>query len=132
MSKFLLNLLLQISKAFVNSKIQFLMQKFFFLILARPTLRPTRPLSPASPSSPRVGHVFAEICFPFQIMPSRADRLLPLLSPCGPRLSSSSSPPRRPTPVGIFRAPLPRASDAPKLLQPSLITLPLNPLQTER
>jgi hypothetical protein len=31
MSKFLLNLL-QISKALVNSKIQFLIQKFFFLI----------------------------------------------------------------------------------------------------
>jgi hypothetical protein len=31
MSKFLLNLLLQISKALVNSKIQFLIQKFFFL-----------------------------------------------------------------------------------------------------
>jgi hypothetical protein len=32
MSKFLLNLLLQNSKALVNSKIQFLIQKFFFLI----------------------------------------------------------------------------------------------------
>jgi hypothetical protein len=31
MSKFLLNLLLQISKALVNSTIQFLIQKFFFL-----------------------------------------------------------------------------------------------------
>jgi hypothetical protein len=30
MSKFLLNLLLQISKALVNSKIQFLIQKFLF------------------------------------------------------------------------------------------------------
>jgi hypothetical protein len=30
MSKFLLNLLVQISKALVNSKIQFLIQKFFF------------------------------------------------------------------------------------------------------
>jgi hypothetical protein len=36
MSKFLLNLLVQISKALVNSKIQFLIQKFFFLISARP------------------------------------------------------------------------------------------------
>jgi hypothetical protein len=55
-------------------KIQFLIQKFFFLISARPTLRPIQPLSPASPltapppqaetvlagpSSPRVGRVFA-------------------------------------------------------------------------
>jgi hypothetical protein len=54
MSKFLLNLL-QISKALVNSKIQFLIQKLFSLLLARPTLRPTRPLAqpaPASLSSP--------------------------------------------------------------------------------
>jgi hypothetical protein len=29
----------------VNSKIQFLIQKFFFLISARPTLQPTRPLA---------------------------------------------------------------------------------------
>jgi hypothetical protein len=32
MSKFLLNLLLQISKALVNSKIKFLIQKSFFLV----------------------------------------------------------------------------------------------------
>jgi hypothetical protein len=79
MSKFLLNLL-QISKAFVNSKIQFLIQKFFFLISARPTLQPTRPLSLASPlavlspagqkrlagpSSPRVGLVFTGNTFSF-------------------------------------------------------------------
>jgi hypothetical protein len=31
MSKFLLNLLVRISKALVNSEIQFLIQKFFFL-----------------------------------------------------------------------------------------------------
>jgi hypothetical protein len=45
MSKFLLNLLLQICKALVNLKIQFLIQKFFSLLSARPTLRPTRPLA---------------------------------------------------------------------------------------
>jgi hypothetical protein len=33
MSKFLLNILVQISKALVNSKIQFLIQKFLFLAL---------------------------------------------------------------------------------------------------
>jgi hypothetical protein len=32
MSKFLLNLLLQIFKALINSKIQFLIKKFIFLI----------------------------------------------------------------------------------------------------
>jgi hypothetical protein len=55
MSKFLLNLLLQISKALVNSKIQSLIQKFFSLLSARLTLRPTRSsaqLAPAGLSSP--------------------------------------------------------------------------------
>jgi hypothetical protein len=41
MSKFLLNILLQISKALVNSKIQFLIQKFLF-----PYFRPGRPCGP--------------------------------------------------------------------------------------
>jgi hypothetical protein len=81
MSKFLLNLLLQISKALVNSKNPIFNSKILFLlILARPTLRPTQPLSPASPlvapslagrkrptglSSPRVGHVLAGNTFSF-------------------------------------------------------------------
>jgi hypothetical protein len=59
MSKLLLNLLLQISKALVNSKIQFLIRKFFFLISARPTLQPTRPLAqpahwPRRPRRPKL------------------------------------------------------------------------------
>jgi hypothetical protein len=44
MSKFLLNLLLQISKALVNSKIQFLIRKFIFL-----DFRPGRPCGPLGP-----------------------------------------------------------------------------------
>jgi hypothetical protein len=126
MSKFLVNLLLQISKALVNSKIQFLIQKFFFLfrpgrpccppgLSAQPAHWPRRPpqaesaqpahLARASVASSR------EIRFPFQITPSRAGRLLPLSLPCGPHLSASSSPPRRRTLVRIFPAPpLPRAA----------------------
>jgi hypothetical protein len=45
MSKFLLNLLLQISKALVNSKIQFLIWDSFSLLSARSTMRPTWPLA---------------------------------------------------------------------------------------
>jgi hypothetical protein len=85
MSKFLLNLLLQISKALVNSKIQFLIQKFFFLtfgladLAAHPTFGPASPLAslppqvktaPAGPPSPRVGRVFTGIRFPFWFTPS--------------------------------------------------------------
>jgi hypothetical protein len=47
MSKFLLNLLLQISKALVNSKIQFLFETEFFLRFRpnRPSGQPARPAS---------------------------------------------------------------------------------------
>jgi hypothetical protein len=84
MSKFLLNLLVQISKALVNSKIQFLIQKFFSSLSARPTLWPTRPLAqpaslasllsqaesnPVGPASPCVDGVFAEVRFPFWFTP---------------------------------------------------------------
>jgi hypothetical protein len=139
MSKLLLNLLLQISKTLVNSKNQFLIQKF------RPTLRPTRPLSPASPlatpspadrkrpagpSSLRVGHVFTGNMFSFSdhAFPSRppppsvtATRA-PLVSFVVSPVSidpGRNFPPRRRSP-----APLPRALDAPELLQLSLITYP--------
>jgi hypothetical protein len=144
MSKFLLNLLLQIFKASVNSKIQFLIRKFFSLLSARPTPRPVRPLAqpaqwprrPHRPKSSRPAHPARasvassrKIRFPFRITPSRADRLSLVSLSTGPHLSDSPPSKRRPTPVRNpprrrSPAPLPRASDAPELLQPSLITLP--------
>jgi hypothetical protein len=48
MSKFLLNLLLQCSKALVNSKIQFLIQKFFFLTFGLADLAAHSAFGPAS------------------------------------------------------------------------------------
>jgi hypothetical protein len=144
MSKFLLNLLLQISKALVNSKIQFLIRKFFSLLSARPTPRPIRPLAqpahrsrhprrlkssrPAHPAHASVASS-RKIRFPFRITPSQADRLSLVSLSTGPHLSDSPPSPRRPTPVGNpprrrSPTPLPRALDAPELLQPSLITLP--------
>jgi hypothetical protein len=110
MSKFLLNLLLQIFKALVNSKIQFLIQKFFLLISARPTLRPTRPLNPASPlaapspagrkrpagpSSPRVGRVFVRNTFSF------SDHAFPSQPP-SPSITATRAPP-----VGFIVSPAP-------------------------
>jgi hypothetical protein len=80
MSKFFLNLLLQISKALVNSKIQFLIQKFFFLtfgpadLAAHSAFGPASPLASllpqvetplADPSSPCVGGVSVGIRLPF-------------------------------------------------------------------
>jgi hypothetical protein len=85
MSKFLLNLLLQISIALVNSKIQFLIQKFFFHTfgpadlaahsafgLASPlaSLPPQAENAPVGPPSTRVGRVFTGIRFPFWFAPS--------------------------------------------------------------
>jgi hypothetical protein len=91
MSKFLLNLLLQISKALVNSKSNFYFENHFFSLLsARPTLRPARPLAPPAhrprhprrPKPSRLAHPARmsivssrEIRFPFRFTPSRADRL---------------------------------------------------------
>jgi hypothetical protein len=100
MSKFLLNLPLQISKALVNSKIYFLIQKSFFLafgpanLVARLASGPASPpaapspqaeITPADPSSPRVGRVFAGNTFSFSVhtFPSR---------PPLPRLSVNRAP----------------------------------------
>jgi hypothetical protein len=49
MSKFLLHLLLQIPRALVNSKIQFLIQKFFFLTFGPTDLAAHSSFGPASP-----------------------------------------------------------------------------------
>jgi hypothetical protein len=106
MSKFLLNLLLQISKALINSKIQFLIQKFFFHtfgpadLVAHSAYGPASPLAslppqaetaPAGPPSPRVGRVFTGIRFPFWFAPFEL-AASPLVSlPSGAELSVSSS-----------------------------------------
>jgi hypothetical protein len=142
MLKFLLNLLLQISKALINSKIQFLIRKFLF-----PDFRPGRPRGPlglwprkptghavpagrnrpACPSSPRVGRVFTGNTFSSSVhaFPSRLPPPRSLTT--GPHFSASSSPPCRPTPAvnslhrHSLRRPL-RASSFPPLIpfKPSL------------
>jgi hypothetical protein len=137
MSKFLLNLLLQISKTLVNSKIQFLIQKSFFLALgpanlaARSASGPASPpaapspqaeIVPAGPSSPRVGHVFARNTF------SLSDHAFPSRSPL-PRLSVNRASPIRFTPFPALAdpgqkspaPPLPRAV-APRLGCPRAFT----------
>jgi hypothetical protein len=144
MSKFLLNLLLQIPEALVNSKIQFLIRKLFSLLSPRPTPQPVWPLAhpahrpchpcrlkqslPAHPAHASIASS-REIRFPFRITPSEpAASPLSLCQP-GPTCKIHPLPhagrpwseisPRRRSPT-----PLPRALDAPELLQPSLITLP--------
>jgi hypothetical protein len=128
MSKFLLNLLLQISKALVNSIIQFLIQKFFFPYFGQADLAAHSASGPASPlvalppqaktvsagpSSPRV---FTGNTFSFLVRAFRADRLSLVSLSTGPQLSDpppsshwptrSTPPPRlaaidRPAPPGL-------------------------------
>jgi hypothetical protein len=144
MSKFLLNLL-QISKALVNSKIQFLILKFIFpdfrpgrprgplgLWPSQPTGRtaPHRPKAPGRPVQPaRWSHLHGKYVFLFRshlpdgYTSSLCHRhtgpacWLHHLDRVGRPRSGFS--PRRCSP-----APLPHASDAPERLQPSLITSP--------
>jgi hypothetical protein len=56
MSKFLLNLLVQISKALVNSKIQFLIQKFFFLAFGLADLAAHSDFGPTGSRWPLLSH----------------------------------------------------------------------------
>jgi hypothetical protein len=119
-----------------------LIQKFLFF----PDFRPGRPRGlfdlwpgqptgravPRRPKQSRPAHpARALVASPFQITPSRAGRLSLVSLSTGPHLLDSPPSPRRPTLVRNFPAPPLHASDALELLQPSLITPPLNPLQTE-
>jgi hypothetical protein len=98
MSKFLLNLL-QISKALVNSKIQFLIQKFFFLtfgladLAAHSAFGPASPLAslppqaktaPTGPPIPCIDHVFTEVRFPLWFVSSELAASLSSLCQVGP------------------------------------------------
>jgi hypothetical protein len=99
MSKFLLNLLVQISKALVNSKIQFLIQKFLFFafgpadLATHSALVQPAPLASllsraefnlAGPASPRVDGVFVEVRFPFWFVPSELAASFSSLCQVGP------------------------------------------------
>jgi hypothetical protein len=104
MSKFLLKILLQISKALVNSKIQFLIQKFFFLAFgeAHSAVGPAGPANPflsraettlAGPPSLCAGRVFTEVCFPFWFAPFKLAASPSSLCQAGPGCQLRPSPP---------------------------------------
>jgi hypothetical protein len=64
MSKFLLNLLVQISKALVNSKIQFLIQNFFFFTFSPTDLAAHSASGLAGPRWPLFSHRPAQAAWP--------------------------------------------------------------------
>jgi hypothetical protein len=151
MSKFLLNLLLQISKALVNSKIQFLIRKFFSLLSARPTPWPVQPLAPPAhrlrrPRRPkssrsaiqpaRRSHLRGKYVFLFGsrlpepttspsslYQPGPTCQIHPLPHTGRPRseIPYAATPPRR--------CPTPRMP--PSFYSPPSSLSPINPLQTE-
>jgi hypothetical protein len=116
MSKFLLNLLVQISKALVYSKIQFLFRKEF-----------SSDFGPSGPASPVLAcfallatvstlipfglsslGIFAKRCISFHFAHPGNDAFSLTPLPCGPRLSASSPSPRRP--ISVTSPPLLTAS----------------------
>jgi hypothetical protein len=135
MSKFLLNLLLEIFKALVNSKNPIFNSEILFLAFgaadpaARSASGPASPsavpspqakIIPAGPSSPRIGHgLRGKYVFPFgSRLPEPAASPSPLCQ-LGPTCQIHPLPR-----AGRPQSEIPRASNAPELLQPSLITLP--------
>jgi hypothetical protein len=95
MSKFHLNLLPQFSKALVNSKIQFLIQKFFSFTFGLPghaASRPTRPPGPrgqqdhsASQPTPPADPLGLSAHATAGLLPPRTGRAPPLPPPAPPR-----------------------------------------------
>jgi hypothetical protein len=148
MSKFLLNLLLQISKALVNSKIQFLIQKFIF-----PDFWPGRPrgllgLCPSPPTgrtAPRRSKAPGR-----PVQPARRSRLhekyVFLFRSRLPEPAASSLCHRHAGPTcrlhHLYRAGRPRSGFSPRccpaprmppsVYNPPSSLPPLNPVQTER
>jgi hypothetical protein len=106
MSKFLLNLLVQISKALVYSKIQFLFEKEFFLRFRpiRPSparagpLHPTGRWIPTQPTRPKPRWRICQKAYSLRLCALRQRHLLSLTSlPSGACLSAPSPSPRQPT-----------------------------------
>jgi hypothetical protein len=146
MSKFLLNLLVQISKALVNLKIQFLIQNFFFLAFgladfaAHSAFGPASPLAslppqgetpPHRPIQPMRRWRLRRNTFSFLVRAFRACRLSLVSLSSGPRLSApslTSDRPSSPTPPPLSDHPAPPSSAPrvpPSRYHPAFIS-PLN------
>jgi hypothetical protein len=130
MSKFVLNLLVQISKALINSNIQFLIQRFFFFVFGPANPMAHSALGPAGPAGPSPLTGRSQPCrsiWPVRrwrlhrstssllVRVFRAGRFSLVSLSSGPGLSaSSSSPADRPLPLLLVASGHP----APPGLQP--------------
>jgi hypothetical protein len=136
MSKFLLNLLLQISKAVINSKIQFLIRKFLFSDFWPGRAVPVGQNCPTGPSSPYVGRVFVGNLFSSSVhaFPSRpppprfSDNRAPLVSSVFLTMPVDTG--REPSTPPLPTSPAP-CLGCHQVFTAPLIISPLNPLQTE-
>jgi hypothetical protein len=93
MSKFLLNPLVQIFKALVNSKIQFLIQKFFFFAFGPANLTGPLGLWPSWPHWPLSSHGLKP-SLPAQLAHASVEYLQKYIFPSGSRLPSWPPPSR--------------------------------------
>jgi hypothetical protein len=149
MSKFRINLLLQISKALINSKFQFLFEKNFSSefgppgpaspVLARSAPQAiARALGPSRPTWPWRNCQKPSL---LRVCAARRRRLLPLSPPAGPHLSDSPPSPRRltlvrnssrftaidrPVPPGLHHCDANQSPLLPRLDSPS--SIPVNTL----
>jgi hypothetical protein len=136
MSKFLLNLLLQISKAVINSKIQFLIRKFLFSDFRPGRAVPVGRNCPTGPSSLCVGRIFVGNTFSSSVhaFPSRpppprfSDNRAPLVSSVFLTVPADTG--REPSTPPLPVLPAPRLGCHQAFTAPLIIS-PLNPLQTE-
>jgi hypothetical protein len=131
MPKFLLNLLLQISKALVNSKIQFLIQKFLFPyfwpadLAAHAASGPASPLASlppqaeTDPAGPPPAHASVassrEIRFPFWFTPSELAASPSSLCQPGPGCQLHPPPPVARAHLRCHRSPAIERRPAPRL-----------------
>jgi hypothetical protein len=125
-SKFLLNLLVQISKALVNSKIQFLFRKDIFQLLAESAQQPAGPLGLLAHPAPHASFFHLQPKQSTQAAPAEWPRDAPWPSPTTSAEGKTS--PRQPYFISpLYGLPSPVQSSGNRRLQSGSIETPSTP-----